>query len=127
MDTHLKLQFDSTLALESFNFTSKVEAFLTDLTEAIGMRTLFGPVSVDVPIEISKLGSTPYEDEGGVTGIVVLSTSHCAIHTWPLQNKAVLDVYSCRSFDLETVEKEIQKAYEPTYIIHTWVTLDVRV
>ena len=40
-----------------------------------------------------------FGDEGGVTGICVLSTSHCSIHTWPLRPFFVMDVYSCRDFD----------------------------
>jgi hypothetical protein len=34
-----------------------------------------------------------------LVGSVVLSTSHVAIHTWPLRRLAVIDVYSCRDFD----------------------------
>jgi S-adenosylmethionine/arginine decarboxylase-like enzyme len=59
----------------------------------------------EVETEISKLGVEPFEDEGGVTGVCVLSTSHCSIHTWPLRPFFVMDVYSCREFDTMSVEK----------------------
>jgi S-adenosylmethionine decarboxylase len=31
----------------------------------------------------------------GVTGVVLLAESHCAIHTWPEKNAVTLDVYVC--------------------------------
>jgi S-adenosylmethionine decarboxylase len=76
-----------------------VKEFLTDLVYALGMRPL-GPTHMyEVEEEIKNLGVEPFEDEGGVTGVCVLSTSHCAIHTWPLRSFFVMDVYSCRDFD----------------------------
>ena len=35
------------------------------------------------------------EDEGGVTGTVLLAESHLAIHTWPELSAVTLDVYVC--------------------------------
>ena len=32
---------------------------------------------------------------GGVTGVVLLAESHCAVHTWPELAAATLDVYVC--------------------------------
>jgi S-adenosylmethionine/arginine decarboxylase-like enzyme len=83
-----------------------IESFLSSLVEKLGMRSLGKPIVHDVEIDIAKLGAEPFEDEGGVTGIVVLSTSHCAIHTWPARNppEFVLDVFSCRQFKAVEVE-----------------------
>jgi len=72
------------------------------------MRLLDKPHMYEVETEIAKLGVEPFEDEGGVTGICVLSTSHCSIHTWPLRPFFVMDVYSCRDFDPAVVESHIQ-------------------
>ena len=76
-----------------------VEAMLRELVDLLGMRLLGAPHLYEVETEIAKLGVEPFEDEGGVTGICVLSTSHCSIHTWPLRPFFVMDVYSCRDFD----------------------------
>lgn len=83
-----------------------VKTFLIDLVHALGMRPLGEPVMHDVELDLTKLGVEPFEDEGGVTGTVVLSTSHCAIHTWPAREKPffVADLYSCRDFDNTIVE-----------------------
>lgn len=88
-----------------------VKDFLTNLVHALGMRPLGEPIMHDVELDLSKLGVEPFEDEGGVTGTVVLSTSHCAIHTWPAREKPffVLDVYSCRDFDMNTVTRMLEE------------------
>ncbi|HVH45920.1 MAG TPA: S-adenosylmethionine decarboxylase, partial [Labilithrix sp.] len=76
-----------------------------DLIDILGMRMLDKAHMYEVETEIAKLGKVPFEDEGGVTGVCVLSTSHCSIHTWPLRPFFVMDVYSCRDFDSEEVER----------------------
>jgi S-adenosylmethionine decarboxylase len=82
-----------------------VETMLVDLVDVLGMRLLGEPHMYEVKAEIEKLGKEPFEDEGGVTGVCVLSTSHCSIHTWPLRPFFVMDVYSCRDFDTAEVER----------------------
>jgi S-adenosylmethionine decarboxylase len=82
-----------------------VEAMLVDLVNVLGMRLLDRAHMYEVETEISKLGVEPFEDEGGVTGVCVLSTSHCSIHTWPLRPFFVMDIYSCRDFDPIDVER----------------------
>jgi len=81
-----------------------VENMLVSLIDILGMRMLDKAHMYEVETEIAKLGMVPFEDEGGVTGVCVLSTSHCSIHTWPLRPFFVMDVYSCRDFDSEEVE-----------------------
>lgn len=87
-----------------------VEVMLRELVELLGMRLLGAPHLYEVETEIAKLGVEPFEDEGGVTGICVLSTSHCSIHTWPLRPYFVMDVYSCRDFDPALVEQHLAKS-----------------
>jgi S-adenosylmethionine decarboxylase len=86
-----------------------VESTLVELVGLLGMRPLGSPHMYEVETEISKLGVEPFEDEGGVTGVCVLSTSHCAIHTWPLRPFFVMDVYSCRDFDPAKVEEHLAR------------------
>jgi S-adenosylmethionine decarboxylase len=83
---------------------------LRELVDLLGMRLLGAPHLYEVETEIAKLGVEPFEDEGGVTGICVLSTSHCSIHTWPLRPFFVMDVYSCRDFDPALVEQHLARS-----------------
>jgi S-adenosylmethionine decarboxylase len=87
------------------NDAKTVESMLVDLIDVLGMRLLDKAHMYEVVTEIEKLGKEPFEDEGGVTGVCVLSTSHCSIHTWPLRPFFVMDVYSCRDFDPADVER----------------------
>lgn len=86
-----------------------VGGFVRELVARLEMRLLGEPQVHEVEQDIRKLGVEPFEDEGGVTAVGVLSTSHVAIHTWPLreatpsQEMFVLDVYSCRSFKDDVV------------------------
>jgi len=77
-----------------------VRAWLDDVVDSCGMRAL-GPAQVyEVALEIEKQAAEAFEDEGGVTGVVVLSTSHVAIHCWPARQGLALGVaWSCRRFD----------------------------
>jgi S-adenosylmethionine decarboxylase len=86
-----------------------VESTLVELVGLLGMRPLGEPHMYEVETEIAKLGVEPFEDEGGVTGVCVLSTSHCAIHTWPMRPFFVMDVYSCRDFDPAMVEEHLAR------------------
>lgn len=94
---------------EALRSVDKVKGFLTDLVYGLGMRPLGDTHMYEVEEEIQKLGVEPFEDEGGVTGVCVLSTSHCAIHTWPLRSFFVMDVYSCRDFDPAQVRDLLQE------------------
>jgi len=102
-------------AADRLGDAKNVEAMLRELIDILGMRILGAPHMYEVETEIAKLGVEPFEDEGGVTGVCVLSTSHCAIHTWPLRPFFVMDVYSCRDFDPSLVERHLASklgAYE---------------
>jgi len=42
--------------------------------------------------------------DGGITGVIVVSESHLAIHTWPEAEGLVnVDIFSCRQFDAGAV------------------------
>lgn len=91
---------------DALNDVVRVRHALESLVELLGMRTLYRLV-FDVHVRIAELGGEPFADEGGVTGIVVLSTSHLAIHTWPAQGAAQYDLYSCRPFDAEAAARHL--------------------
>lgn len=77
----------------------KVQNFLTNLVDRIEMKALDKPHCYSIPICLENLSLECEEDEGGITGIVVLSTSHASIHTFPEHRYAVADVYSCKEYD----------------------------
>lgn len=94
---------------ERLRSAAGIRALLEELVTRLGMRLLDRAHLYEVEEEIHKLGAEPFEDEGGVTGVAVLSTSHCAIHTWPLRSYFVMDIYSCRDFEPALVEEVLRE------------------
>lgn len=76
-----------------------------NLIEALEMKVIYGPHFVEVPIDPEKLRRSQetgnFEDEGGTSAFCIISTSHLAIHVWPLQKFFSLDVFSCADFDAQ--------------------------
>jgi S-adenosylmethionine/arginine decarboxylase-like enzyme len=81
--------------------TEWVVDWLSDLVSKIGMKVLSGPYSEYVHVEGNK----------GATGIVIIETSHIAIHVWDEPDPALiqLDVYTCGPFDPHIVFDHIQQ------------------
>jgi S-adenosylmethionine/arginine decarboxylase-like enzyme len=90
-----------------------LRAFFVALCAKLGMEIIHGPVFKDVSLDPAKLASVKsggaFQDEGGTTGMVVISTSHISIHTWELRRFFQLDVFSCKDFDGEAA---LQFIYE---------------
>jgi S-adenosylmethionine/arginine decarboxylase-like enzyme len=88
------------------------EKFLNEMIAAVNMRPL-GPAHVyDIRKAIEAAGELPDPDEPeGVTGVMVLSTSHATIHTWPHRGYAVVDVYSCGDFVTGEAIAVIERIY----------------
>lgn len=87
-----------------------LESLVVGIIHAAGMR-LLSPIQIyEVPLQIENLGKEPFEDEGGVTAFGILSTSHVAIHTWPLQEYFKLNVYSCKNFDQKLIREIVKWA-----------------
>jgi S-adenosylmethionine/arginine decarboxylase-like enzyme len=69
--------------------------FLTDLVKIVDMEVL-------VPAA-SKYCDIPGNE--GVTGTIIITTSHMSIHIWPKEDQPYIrmDVYSCKDFDPQDV------------------------
>ena len=77
----------------------KLMCLFYDLAKSLDMTIIHGPVFKEVELDPSKLTSDVFKDEGGITGFAVISTSHMAIHCWPLRKFFSLCVFSCKEFD----------------------------
>ena len=82
------------------------EKLLVDLlhetVDLVGMKVLVPAKMIKVDLDSSKTGKDD-GDDGGITGVAILNTSHVSIHTWPLTNRFAFDLYSCRVFDATLV------------------------
>lgn len=58
----------------------------------------------------------------GATGVVVIETSHCAIHVWdePDPQLIQLDVYTCGELDKEVILEQLQQ-FEPVKVEYKYL------
>ena len=80
---------------------TETKKWLRDLVKKIDMNILGGPYSHYV----SKEGNR------GVTGIVMIETSHISIHVWDEERPALVqaDVYSCAGFSHIEVMRHFER------------------
>lgn len=97
---HLTLRISNVEHRSALNGADNVRELLTTLVRRIGMRILAGPL---VGVEDGP------PDHQGVSGVVILYESHAAIHTYPEVGQAFLDVFSCKSYDVETVSEVLRE------------------
>lgn len=80
------------------------------LVSGLGMSYLTKPVMAEVPKDQNKISSEE-EDDGGTSYFCQITTSHIALHTWPLRKAFMMDIFSCVEFDvrlaLETVRRHL--------------------
>jgi len=111
---------------DSSVFTRKqLETLFAKLIKALEMKPLDKAMVYEVPCDpkvlerVKKTGK--FEDEGGITSIQVISTSHLSLHAWPLQNFFSLDAFSCKDFNAELALSIIRETLgvraEETFII----------
>lgn len=92
---------------------SGIEDLFAKVIAALDMKAL-GPAQVyEVPVDPEVLRRVEltgnFEDEGGITAVVVISTSHLSIHCWPLQKFFSLDAFSCKWYDVKLAKTIIQE------------------
>lgn len=83
----------------------KAKIWMTSLVEKIGMKIVSGPhVSY-----VDKPGNR------GLTGVVIIETSHCAIHVWDEKTPSLiqLDVYTCSNLNVDVVLEHFSE-FKPT-------------
>jgi len=98
MGTHLILDYECTA--KEMNDRKSIYKFLSRLVNIIKMKRLTEP--------IVKQGK-PYLP--GVSGFIMIETSHCSIHTFTKENRINMDIYSCRDFDENEVIEHLNNTF----------------
>ncbi|MEW6058046.1 MAG: S-adenosylmethionine decarboxylase [Bdellovibrionota bacterium] len=91
---HLVLRISEVQNIKALADPQMVAQFLIAVVQRIGMRILVGPVvgQEEGPVE-----------KAGCSSVIILYESHAAIHTYPCLGEAFIDVFSCRTFDINLV------------------------
>ena len=93
--------------------TEEVSSFLTDTVVALNMNILSGPHVAYVDMEGNK----------GATGVVIIETSHCAIHVWDEVSPALiqLDVYTCGELDTSVIFDMFRERFDPVKVEYKYL------
>lgn len=85
----------------------KIEEWLRDLIEGLGMKIMMGPFA-----EYSEM-----EGNRGLTAAAIIETSHVVLHAWDecSPHTLQLDVYSCAPVDIQLVLNALQE-FEPEHV-----------
>jgi S-adenosylmethionine/arginine decarboxylase-like enzyme len=75
--------------------------WLTHLVQKIGMKILMGPYAAYCSVP----------GNAGLTAVVIIETSHIALHTWDEGDVGELqfDVYTCSSLNLDDIFEELEQ------------------
>ena len=86
--------------------------WLKELTGKIGMKICMGPISAYVEVPGNR----------GVTAVVVIETSHMAIHVWDEGSPSLIqmDVYTCGQLDTDIIFKELEQ-FEPVKLEYKYL------
>jgi S-adenosylmethionine decarboxylase len=82
------------------------------LVETLRMQYLQRPTAIRVPIDATKLASD--EDEGGWSVICQITTSHIALHGWPMRGAFMMDIFSCKEFDPDAAQRVVLEMLQVT-------------
>ena len=75
---------------------SEVENIINDLVNKLGMKYV-------KTMPVNPMVAYEPNENCGVTGIGIITTSHIIIHTWNETKYFQADVYSCKNFDKKEV------------------------
>jgi len=67
------------------------------LVDALDMTYLQRPTAIKVSTDSKKLETD--DDDGGWSVICQITTSHIALHSWPLRGAFMMDIFSCKPYD----------------------------
>lgn len=95
----------------SIRCAKNIEVFTKHLVKDIDMVAYGEP-------QIVKFGTG---DKAGFTLVQLIETSNITAHFCDESNNAYIDVFSCKPYDINIVEKVVQKFFEPEKIKRTYV------
>ena len=80
------------------------------------LRDLFDGIMADLGLKSVGAVWHKFTGEGGVTGLVALTESHLACHTYPEHRTATLNLYCCRTRPEWEWENNLRDALGATHV-----------
>lgn len=88
---------------EKLNNYDYIHKMLSEMPEMLGMHKFSAPQLTKIPVQPDSF------DKGGLTGFVILVESHIAIHTFPSDEFASFDIFSCKYFSEDNATKYLME------------------
>lgn len=82
-----------------------IYSFFDRLPELIEMEKITKP-------HVFKHKESP-DPDWGITGVVIIATSHISIHTYPKKGVCFADVFSCKGFDTAKAKDFFGEIFKP--------------
>jgi S-adenosylmethionine decarboxylase len=95
--------------LQPLNHMPTVYDSLDKLPKKIGMTALIPPYVIHADANDAK-------DPGGYTGFLIIQESHISVHSFAKRGFVSIDVYSCKTFDVEKTKKHFVEIFQPTEV-----------
>ena len=73
-------------------------------------------ISLNIPLELNKINKIPFEDEGGISILAGITTSHITLHVWPERKCFMFDLVSCKKYNWEKVVNYIKHTLQVSHV-----------
>lgn len=110
--THLLVDAFTSMDKNMLMDVAFIHRVIASLIDTIGMKPIGVPTWYRVGLKPEFLERD--DDEGGVSYIQMLSTSHVSLHVWPLRGRFSLDVFSCKPYDTDAAAEYLRQWFEIT-------------
>ena len=100
---------------------SGLHSLLEELVKKLDMVTILPPIGVKLPIVnyVDPITNKSADiNDSGISFVMMIDTSHIALHSWTKFRKIFLEVASCKPFEESTIF-ELIKSYFPACEIQT--------
>ena len=81
-----------------------LQRVLNEYPDRIGMQKVSPVFLRDIKT------SDPLDD--GMSGFIIIATSHISLHAWPCYGMVNIDVFSCEDFDTEEVARFAEEMFQ---------------
>ncbi len=105
--------FGPHLILEAYGCPTELLADVSRISQILDDYPAQLQMTKIMPPYVFKYQGTVPED-WGVSGVVMIAESHISIHTFAEKGFVVLDIFSCKEFDVDAAIEKFTSVFKPT-------------
>lgn len=106
----MKTSLGTHITWDVYNCNAESLSFIPKVKEVLN--------AIVVELQLSKVNESFKQFEPiGVTGFILLEESHVSIHSWPEHQFAAVDIFSCKPFDAEKIQKLLMSSFSSDKVV----------